>query len=74
MWQSHWVWFPFSFFFLFFVVAVGIRLLFFRRFWGGCGWGRGYGFESHEEVLRRRLAAGEITEEEYQRLRDILRR
>lgn len=54
-----------------------VRMALFRRF--GCGrggaWGtHGYGYPDHDDVLKRRLAAGEINEEEYQKLREILRR
>lgn len=67
---------------LFLIFAI-VRLFAFRR-WGrgcGCGWGYrgGYGGPGPgtgadaEAVLQRRLAAGEIDEAEYRRVREILR-
>ncbi len=65
--------------FLFVLLFVGfiLRMVFFRRF--GCGgWGAwgppGYRYPDHDDVLKRRLAAGEINEDEYHKLREILRR
>jgi len=81
MWHAAgWGW-GFGFVWLLFIllfIGFFVRMLFFRR-WGGCGWGPGGrygygGFQDHEEVLKHRLAAGEISEEDYQRLRDVLRR
>ena len=74
-WGFGFVWFFFALLFFGFIV----RMVFFRRFgcgrWGGWGPpGHGYAYEDHEAVLKRRLAAGEITEEEYQKLREVLRR
>jgi uncharacterized membrane protein len=77
-------WFPpFGFFFALlaaFLIFGVIRLILFRRFgpwgiWGPGPWRRGwYGHPScdAEALLRRRLASGEITDAEYQRLKDIL--
>jgi uncharacterized membrane protein len=71
--------FPFGFFFLvplWFIVA---RIIFFRRFrrFGGCCGGpmyRPWNTDGDPEViLKRRLANGDITEEEYKHLRDILK-
>lgn len=71
--------FPFGFFVfiaLFFIIS---RIIFFRRFGrygSGCGrpmygpWNQG---RDAEVILKRRLANGDITEEEYQHLRDILK-
>lgn len=63
------------------LVVVGLiaRMVFFRRFGSSCGpgpFGRGpwSAGDDHEAILKRRLAAGEITEEEYQHVRDVLRR
>jgi len=75
MWAHAWV-FPFGFFFLLIAFAFTMRMIFGRRF-GGWGCGYGYGWRqdcmAHEAVLKRRLAEGQITEEDYQRLRDLLR-
>ncbi len=77
-------WFPpFGFFFVLlgvFLIFGVIRLILFRRYgpwgWGPGGWPRGGyghgGFGDAEAVLKRRLASGEITEAEYQRLREVL--
>lgn len=79
-------WFPpFGFFFVLvglFVVFGIVRLVLFRRYahlgWGGWGpgpWHRGWydhGAFDPEAVLKRRLASGEITEAEYQRLKEVL--
>jgi uncharacterized membrane protein len=79
-------WFPpFGFFFVLlgvFVLFGILRLILFRRY-GPWGWGGGgpgpwrHGWYDHgaydaEPVLRRRLASGEITEAEYQRLKEVL--
>ena len=49
-----------------------------RRYWRYGGWGPygyGYGDPQHaEEILRARLARGEIDEAEYERLLEVLRR
>lgn len=57
-----------------------IWLVFFREiFWGGQGWrgGRRYGGQGSDdsavEILRRRLASGEITSEEYQERLKLLK-
>ncbi len=78
MWHyAGWGWGPgFFFCILFVIVIIGFiaRLLWFRH-WGGCGWGPGrFSYQDHEDVLKRRLAAGEISEEEYNHLRDVLHR
>ena len=68
-----WWWFPFPWFFLgFLVIALLFRFVLFRRGGYGCGgrWDRGLDAES---VLKRRLASGQITEEEYRRLREVIR-
>jgi uncharacterized membrane protein len=57
---------------LFFIV---LKFWFFRGWWGWYGGPRGYYDGRHgsaEEILRRRLARGEIDDAEYKRLRDIL--
>lgn len=80
MWWGH----PYGFFpffplgILMFLVLcfIAARILFFRR-WGGPWGGPGYGpwnhDHGHESILKRRLANGEITEEEYQHLRTTLK-
>ena len=84
MWWGYWFP-PFGFFFVLlglFVVFGIVRLILFRRYgpWGGWGprpWRHGWygpdpaGFDA-DAVLKRRLASGEITEADYQRLREIL--
>ena len=72
MYWSHW-WFPFPWFFLtFLLVFVLFRFILFRRGWRG----RGYSDDrllDAESILKRRLASGQITEAEYQRLLQIVR-
>lgn len=68
--------FPFGFFFLVALCFIIRRVIFFRRYGSGCGrpmygpWNQG---RDAEGILRRRLANGEIMEEEYNHLRDILK-
>lgn len=68
--------FPIGFLVFFFLIFIVARSLFFRRFGAGC-YGRFYGPWNHgfdaESILKRRLANGDITEEEYQRLKDKLK-
>ncbi|WP_054969485.1 SHOCT domain-containing protein [Alicyclobacillus ferrooxydans] len=65
---------------LFFALCfVGVRLILFRKYGrhpgGRCG---GYdrswqGGEEPEEILKRRFANGELTEEEYKKAKDVLK-
>jgi len=72
MYAPHW-WFPFPFILLtFLVVFLLVRLLFFRRWGWGCGGGWNRSFDA-ESILKRRLASGQITEDEFKRLRDIVK-
>jgi uncharacterized membrane protein len=71
MWHGHfgpWC-FGFMFLFLFFVFII-LRTLAFRRF-GGC---RRVWTDEAETILRNRLASGEINEEEYQKLKNALKK
>ncbi|HVB08791.1 MAG TPA: SHOCT domain-containing protein [Bacillota bacterium] len=68
----HWGWGfwwfpPFGFFILLFLLLGGIRFLFFRHRGPWRHWQ-----EDPLALLKRRLAIGEITEAEYQRLKEIL--
>lgn len=64
--------FPFGFFFAFAIFVFAMRLLFLRRFGRGrCG--SFHGYADIDSVRKRRLAAGEISETDYERLRDLLR-
>ncbi len=77
--------FPFGFLLFLALCALLVRLLFFRRGRGlgplGCDtpMRSGYGYSSYspesdpEAILKRRLANGDITEEEYTRLHSVLR-
>jgi len=59
---------------LLFVLSIGLllALLLFKFWWfAPRGWRR-YAGDSSDDILRRRLARGEITEEEYRRLRNVL--
>jgi uncharacterized membrane protein len=71
MFVPHW-WYPFPWFlFTFLIVLLLFRFLFFRRGWGWGGhWDRPLDAES---MLKRRLASGQITEEEYHRLLQLIR-
>ncbi len=82
MWWWHGYGFAFfpALLLLLFGVLLITRIFMFRRCWHmGMGHYGGYGgpwgdrFEA-EAVLRRRLANGEISEDEYKRLLDILRK
>jgi putative membrane protein len=72
MWHSGF--FPFAPIVAILVISLIIRLVMFRRHgWhGGCG-GPGARFEA-ESLLRTRLVKGEINEEEYLRLKAILKK
>lgn len=71
MYGPHW-WFPWPWILLmvFFLFLI-LRFTLFRRGWG-CG-GRWDTPLDAEAILKRRLASGQITEEEFQRLRNLLR-
>ena len=61
------LWWIFPTLFLLFLV---VRLFLWTR---GCGWGgRGFGRRFFQDALKARLASGEITEEQYRRISDIL--
>lgn len=71
--------FPFGFLIfivLCFIVAYFVSLRRFRSFGGACGrptygpWNKG---DDPEVILKRRLANGTVTEEEYKHLRDMLK-
>jgi uncharacterized membrane protein len=70
-----WYWFliPLSFF----AVVLALRIVFWRR-WGAWGYGFGHGPAAQDvgadEILRRRLARGEIDEAAYARLQSALKR
>ena len=78
MWAGHhafapFCWIPFTIFFLLLVAFIVSRIFWFRRYGGCCGWQNGQnGRVDAEAILRRRLANGDITEEEYQKVKDIL--
>ena len=71
---GHW-WWGGGIFLLFYGLL--FLLLVIKLFWWR-PWGRPwthYGYHDDEEsILRRRLARGEITEADYERLRDLLRK
>ncbi len=76
MWWGHpgFVFNPFCGIFFVLLIAFIVTRIFFIRRCGG--WSRGYGWydgrQDAEAILRRRLANGDITEEEYQKMKDIL--
>ncbi len=63
------------FFLALILVFLILKLWFFRGWWGPRGrWAyRDWPDTSPESVLKRRLASGEITEADYEHLRDVLR-
>ncbi|MDQ0200352.1 SHOCT domain-containing protein [Neobacillus ginsengisoli] len=70
MWAHHgYPWFGF----LFFILVIGFiifRVVTFRKYGGRrCG-----SFDEAEAILRKRLAGGEINEEEYQKLKEALKK
>jgi uncharacterized membrane protein len=75
MWAGHHAFAPFCFipfiiFVLLLIAFIVSRIFWFRRFGGCCS--RQNGRMDAEAILRRRLANGDITEEEYQKTKDIL--
>jgi uncharacterized membrane protein len=70
MWAHHGhPWFGF----LFIILVIGFiifRVVTFRKY-GGCRYGS---FDEAEAILRKRLASGEINEDEYQKLKDALKK
>lgn len=71
MWHAHFAPWCFGFMFLFFIfLFFSVRMLAFGRF-GGCRRGL---YDESENILRNRLASGEINEEEYQKLKNILKK
>jgi uncharacterized membrane protein len=62
-----------GFFFLPFFILL-LTLLVFKLFWFRRGWRGGWDNEAFrpDNILKRRLASGEITEAEYQRLKETL--
>lgn len=78
LWGYH-GFFPFGFFFVLIVLFVIFRIFAFRRFgyhrnYGNCD-NRGWNDNNHYEALaivRKRLANGEISEEEYEHLKEVL--
>jgi uncharacterized membrane protein len=71
--------FPFGFFIFVALCFIVARIIFFRRFrqfGGGCGvpmYGPWNKDGDPQVTLKRRLANGDITEEEYKHLRDMLK-
>jgi uncharacterized membrane protein len=78
-WTWAW-WWPIGWIFFIFLMVMIMRFVFWgRRGWRHAYWGpHGYygppGHVPAEEILRQRLAKGEITEDEYKRLMDVLSR
>jgi uncharacterized membrane protein len=75
MWHPY-GFFPFGLLFIIplFVLLI-IRITMFRRHGAWCcGPGRFHGNHEAEVILMRRLACGEIGEEEYERLREIIKK
>ena len=73
----HWWGGGFLFFFLALILIFFLaRFVFFRGWWGPRGpWAyREWPDSSPEAVLKRRLARGEISEADYEHLRDVLKR
>jgi uncharacterized membrane protein len=79
-WNGGWWFWPFGWIFLVILIFLIMRLVFWRRrgWWGG-PWGHPYygggvppGHVPAEEILRQRLAKGEIDEAEYNRLKEVL--
>ncbi|MDQ0190905.1 hypothetical protein JI721_02780 [Alicyclobacillus cycloheptanicus] len=79
VWFFPFLFFPFGMFIVCALFFVVIRVLFFGRFRksfrANCGMQQGRWHDHHdpEIILKRRLASGDIQEEEYQRLRVILK-
>lgn len=78
MWGPPWAFhggcwfFPFGFFLLIILMGLGLaKMLRFRHFGHHCG--RPFEHSDYEGILKNRLANGEITEEDYQRLKELLR-
>jgi uncharacterized membrane protein len=71
--SDHWdgPWWGGIVFLLFFVLI--LCLVFFKLFWWRPWRWRGSWTDSPDEILKRRLASGQITEAEYRHLHDVLR-
>jgi uncharacterized membrane protein len=87
MWEHHhgYGFFPFGIFFILLAILIFSRIIAYRRFGrygsnGVCGGYEGptrHGWSANnlyeaEAIIRKRLASGEIDEEEYLRLKEIL--
>jgi len=71
MWYAHQG--PWCFGFLFFILIFGFFIFRAFAFRNYGGYRRGWHDEA-DAVLRKRLASGEINEEEYQKLKDTLKK
>ena len=72
MWHEHYGPWCFGFLFFFLIIAFFMfRMLAFRRFGG---FRRDWQSDDAEAILRKRLASGEISEEEYQKIMAVLKK
>lgn len=71
MWYGHHGFHFFPFLLMLLVIFMIIRMIAFRKHGRWCHAGPDGRMEA-DAILKRRLASGEINEEEYQRLKDVL--
>jgi uncharacterized membrane protein len=77
-WNGWWWLWPFGWIFFVFLFFMIMRLVFWRRGWWGPRYWHPYygppgsGHVPAEEILRQRLAKGEIDEPQYRRLKELL--
>lgn len=66
--------FPIGFFIVLFVVFGFFRILHFRRYGRGCYYGHFDGRLPAEEILKRRFINQEISEEQYLKMKEVLKK
>jgi uncharacterized membrane protein len=66
--------FPIGFFCVLFATLLIIRIIYFRRYGRSCCYGRFDGRLEAEEILKRRFINHEISEDEYLKMKEVLKK